>query len=78
MLGNSCSFGSFRDDNMSSYKLTKATVLFGSLSAKIARSWRAPGRKPAASIWLTETRQVVMNSETQTPPRVGRHLSWRR
>ena len=38
MLGNSCSFGSFRDDNMSSYKLTKATVLFGSPSAKIARS----------------------------------------
>ena len=40
------------------------------------RSCRMPGRKPAASIWLIETHQVLMKSAIRTPPCIGKHLSW--
>lgn len=78
MLDNRWSSGSLSHSMMLSYRLTKATVCWGNPSAKIVKSCLGPGRKPAASIWLSEVLQIVMNSERRMPPRVGRHRSWRR
>ena len=58
--------GSLRDAMIVSYRLMKATVLFGIPSAKMARICQIPGRKPAASIWLMEMRQVVIKLQLVT------------
>ena len=76
MFGSIWSFESLRDNMMLSKRLMNATVLFRSPSAMMESSCRFEGRKPAASIWLIEVRQVLMKSATRTPPRVGQHLSW--
>lgn len=49
---NVCSSGSLSDDKMymSLYKLTKATVLFGSPSTNMVSSCQVPGKNPATSI----------------------------